>query len=616
MNSRKLALRIIFMGVLMMWLTRPVLAQATLDLVIHNLVSTPDLETYTHTVQVFVSVVDGNQTPVTGLLAENFELAENSQKMGITSIHAAEEPLSLLLLLDTSGSMSGEGIEAAKRAAADFVNDLQDGDEVAVMSFNEALSIEKDFTLDHADAIDSIRTLTAVRNSGTCLFDAMYQAVQKSSSAPGGRRAVLVLTDGVDETQSGAPCSLFNEQDVIHLASEPGTHTPIYSIGLGRQIDAVMLEKISASTGGRFYFSPDQTTLGQIFNELGNALRSQYLLEYTTQSGPGLHNLTITAHHNSLQDTDTRSFILPNYPLKLSIQKPPEGSRVSQPEMEVEIDSLGQGEVIDRLEIHVNNKLVQTLTEAPYQTILDLSDQKPGELDLNVKAFNSKGTLLTEDSALLNYEPSTDPSSAPSSRNESTENQTQTMLLLILLGGILAVTVGVSFFIRKNLRRKNQPVFADLGTDATAVNGFAAPMHDHTLDSLAIPNDSFGRLTVIQSDDPDMMFATFDLLQSRTTLGRKSDNDIVFPKDTPVSRHHAAIEAQDSALFISEMLDHDEQGHVRYPTYGTYVNGEKLLSGNVQLTQGDEVRLGKRLTLKVDLQKRSLDDLDLTRDQF
>ena len=129
-----------------------------------------------------------------------------------------------------------------------------------------------------------------------------------------------------------------------------------------------------------------------------------------------------------------------------------------------------------------------------------------------------------------------------------------------------------------------------------------APGADRTMDSFEMSPDAFGRLTVVASDDASMIGQHFEITKGRTTLGRKADNDIIFPKDSPVSRHHALIEERNGGLFLNEVMDMDEKtGQPKRPTYGTFMDENEVGGRSVLLHDGVEIRLGKRVRLKFEL---------------
>jgi class 3 adenylate cyclase len=116
----------------------------------------------------------------------------------------------------------------------------------------------------------------------------------------------------------------------------------------------------------------------------------------------------------------------------------------------------------------------------------------------------------------------------------------------------------------------------------------------------AIPSEGtkLGTLIIQYSDDPSMINQRIEIVNPMTHLGRKTDNDICFSKDSPVSRHHAIIKARNGQLFLSEVIVGDERtGQPTRPVYGTFVNGLQVQE-TIQLRDGDEIKLGKRLRIR------------------
>jgi pSer/pThr/pTyr-binding forkhead associated (FHA) protein len=102
-------------------------------------------------------------------------------------------------------------------------------------------------------------------------------------------------------------------------------------------------------------------------------------------------------------------------------------------------------------------------------------------------------------------------------------------------------------------------------------------------------------------------------------IGRGSDNELSFPKDSPVSRQHAIVEEKQGRLYLREVLTKDASGAEKGPTYGTFVNGEPI-NGEIVLQDGNQIRLGKRLIIELEIIEHlrfdsAGDDIDKTIDQ-
>ncbi len=594
---------------------QPALAQSSIDVVLHYVEGTPSETDISYDVKTYVSVVDGTGSPINGLIAEDFTLAEDSQQVEIKSVSTADEPINLVLLIDTSGSMVGTGINAAKSAAASFVTSLGAEDQVSVVTFNDSIVTIVDFTTDHQSARDRISLIEATRSAGTCLFDAVYQAVQMTATVPSGRRAVVLFTDGVDETASGDPCSANTADDVIKIATEGGTRTPVYTIGMGAKVDQNMLKRLSGNTGGRFFYSPDAGSLDVIFRELSNSLRSQYLIEYSSQAGPGAHTLAVTVKTLNTQDTDTRNFLLPNFPLRLIFAEPAEGGEVNGVS-NIQVETFGQGETIQSVLFQINGVTVATATTTPYEAQIDFSEYPEGALTIEAIAQGAGSIELARIVRTVQVLPVVQTATPDEGGNFLAD-----YLIYILGCGVLLVITtgfGVFSFLRKQKERQLDKEWEDKvgGVRTPTVEEFSAGSDDRTMDTWDIPSDAYGRLTVLASDDESMINQHFDLINERTTLGRKADNDIVFLKDTPVSRHHAVIEVKNGGLFLVEMMEEDGKGNQKSPTYGTTVNEIKFGGEGVFLQNGDEIRLGKRVRLRFEAGEKARLGDDVTRDSF
>lgn len=137
---------------------------------------------------------DGNRAN-SGLRVEDFIVYENGVRQIITSFDATEVPFNLVLLMDTSGSTSGD-VELMRRAARGFLNELRPKDRVAVVQFNKEVELLKDLTADRQAVENALGLLTP--GTGTSFYDAMQLTMDEVLGKVEGRKAIVALTDGVD----------------------------------------------------------------------------------------------------------------------------------------------------------------------------------------------------------------------------------------------------------------------------------------------------------------------------------------------------------------------------------------------------------------------------------
>lgn len=256
-------------------------------------------------IECFVSVVDENGEVVAGLVAENFQVWEDSEVVGnfvVRSVLPGEERIAVVLALDCSGSMRGEPIKSAKEAAADFARRLSDTDALGVMSF--ATSVERGSPLS-TDRAAANRALDMMKTKGnTALYDALSTAVEEVSAATADRRAVVALTDGKD-TASGSSAA-----SCIDLAQRSGVE--VYCVGLGREVDEDVLRHIATETGGDAFFAASPEDLVELYRRIARQVQTQYVLSYTAPSDEAGHvwrTLRISVSHAGAQATDQRQYL-------------------------------------------------------------------------------------------------------------------------------------------------------------------------------------------------------------------------------------------------------------------------------------------------------------------
>ncbi|MFY9572120.1 MAG: VWA domain-containing protein, partial [Blastocatellia bacterium] len=163
----------------------------------------------TDLVTVTASVAGANGRAMKALKAEDFAIYENGARQKIAHFTATEEPFTLLLLLDISGSTRDE-ITLMKRAARNFLGELRFDDRAGVIVFSREIEMIAEFTDPRAQVLSAIEHIAAVEgeeghrftsNTGTSFYDALYLAIEDSPLKQiEGRRAIVCMSDGVDST--------------------------------------------------------------------------------------------------------------------------------------------------------------------------------------------------------------------------------------------------------------------------------------------------------------------------------------------------------------------------------------------------------------------------------
>lgn len=572
---------------------------------------------YAFDVSAYFSLEDSAGVPVKDITVNDISASEDGKQVKITSLDSAsDDPIYISLILDTSGSMGGSKIQSAKEAAENFIAGLGNSDIISVVTFNTEIKQVLDFTTDHASAKNQVELIDSIPNSGTCLYDAIYQTAQKTSALPLGRRAIIVLTDGKDELPSGGSCSTLTIDDDIDLASGGNTRVPVYTIGLGNSIDPASLKRLSSLTGGKYAFASEASQLNATFSALLDQLKSEYVLHYTSTAAPGTHTLSVQASYLGSSAQDSRSFVLPEFPLSISIISPSPDQEING-NQKIVAAITGQGQAINQVTFKVNDEIIGTVTQSPYELDWKPDTNLAGDVVISAAAIGNDGKTLAENNVKVKI---TENAAIQNSATSVTGTKENTWLdnKIMLYGGIAIVVIlaGAIYFIFANKNRKKENSTDkeypyEIGNKPIHENS----MNELTMDGFVLSENALGAVTVMQSDDPAMLGQRFEISEQTTRLGRAADNDILFPKDGAVSRHHAILENRNGQLIFSEMVSIAGDGSTKTPTYGTFVNDQKVVD-SVPLKNGDLIRLGKRLVLRFETSMKAEEDSEKTLDQF
>lgn len=165
----------------------------------------------TSIVRVNIGVADGRGRPVTDLSQRNFQVFEDGERQSISRFELSTAPFSVVMLLDMSGSTKSFR-QNIKLSAARFLDALAPGDRVAVVEFYSKIRMLNDFTTNRSTAAHSIAVSNGEGDTG--LYKAISFSLEKLASEQNRRKAIVVLTDGVDtESQKADRIALANAAD-------------------------------------------------------------------------------------------------------------------------------------------------------------------------------------------------------------------------------------------------------------------------------------------------------------------------------------------------------------------------------------------------------------------
>jgi len=225
-------------------------------------------------------VTDSHGKPVTGLSASQFRLQEDGVEQTIQFCSSEDAPVSIGLVLDTSGSM-GDKIELLKNAAAQFVRAANPADEYFLIQFQARPEVAVSFTTDTDRLLGSTASIKA--GGSTALFDAIHLAVSEMRHARYTRKALLIISDGMDNH------SRYTERETKRLLSE--VDLPMYGINVWQpqrsgnryaiqRQDPATLDMLLPPTGGRVFVVRDLKKLAQTTELISEEIRYEYVLGY------------------------------------------------------------------------------------------------------------------------------------------------------------------------------------------------------------------------------------------------------------------------------------------------------------------------------------------------
>ncbi|HTH00308.1 MAG TPA: VWA domain-containing protein [Vicinamibacterales bacterium] len=266
-------------------------------------------------VAVYVTVSDAQGRLVPDLTKEDFEVYDNGKKQEITLFDNGVQPITVVLMLDRSGSMVGN-FSLVRSAAEQFVAQLLPADKARIGSFANRVQVDpREFTGSQHDLLEILRT--ELQEPGpTPLWNAVNVGITALLHQE-GRRVVLVFTDGVDRPMGSNNISYHDvqrnaeQEDVmifaVGLASRQfggggrGRGTGMGGIGSGSfrlppeepKVDAG-LPKIATATGGGYFELNSANNLGSTFRRIADELHRQYALAFTPQNLDGkTHKLEV-----------------------------------------------------------------------------------------------------------------------------------------------------------------------------------------------------------------------------------------------------------------------------------------------------------------------------------
>jgi len=343
-------------------------------------------------VTAYISVTDENGLPLTDLPTEAFQVTEDGQPVesfNLSEVMDTGETVSLVLVLDISGSMKGDPLEATKSAAALLVKSLNPQDQAALIAFSDTVTTVQDFTSNQADLISALDGLEA--DGFTALYDAAHTGIRLVAKLPTGRKAVVLLTDGKDEGPGDRPMSAVTEDDVIKAAQD--TNVPLYTIGFGPNTQPQVLGRIAKLTGGHYFAAPTADELTQSFQDIATLLHHQYAIAFQSAlpADDISHTLVVRLDHPPMKGEDDAQFTARRRDVEVALSNPQDGAEVGGM-VNLAVD-FSVPAAMKTVEYFLDGDLLATVTASPYTYAWDSSTVATGSHTLRVQVTDSAGNV-------------------------------------------------------------------------------------------------------------------------------------------------------------------------------------------------------------------------------
>jgi Ca-activated chloride channel family protein len=270
----------------------------------------------TRTVAVFATVTDQTGRLVPDLTRDQFAIADNGTRQDLSVFANQIQPITVVMLLDRSGSMRAN-FDLVEKAAEEFVQAMLPADKARIGSFSNRIQIDpRDFTSSHDELVDILRHELQPEGP-TPLWNAVNVGITDLLHVE-GRRVVLVFTDGDDNSSkvgSGEVTDRGRLEDVM-----------VYSVGLENEyFDGARrvrsspdrgLKRLSEETGGGFFLLKKTDELTSTFTRVAQELHSQYVLGFTPQVLDGkIHKLEVRLKKPGMAARARKSYVATAEPM-------------------------------------------------------------------------------------------------------------------------------------------------------------------------------------------------------------------------------------------------------------------------------------------------------------
>jgi VWFA-related protein len=511
-----------------------------------------------------VDVLDAQGNPVNGLTVDNFQASLDDQPAtisGLQSVVDTRSNLAVVLVVDVSGSMAGDPLAAAQSAAALFIQDLGPNDTVAILSFNDSVTVAQDVTTDKAAAADALQRLVASGN--TALFEATSRGVDKASESTSDRRTIILLSDGVDY----GGMSTVSRDDSIARARAAGI--PVYTIALGSDVDKAYLTELAQATGARFLETPSPEGLSQLYSEVGTVLRGQYVvtLGSSNVAAGDQHTLTLSVSLNGQTASTSRVLAVEQAPQpEVTLTGFQPGGELAQAST---VTAVVNGVTPTEVRFLIDGALVAALTAPPYQTTIDPSQLGQGGHSLRVEVIGPNGLLVPSDQAFIVPVPP-----------ETINKQKAGVALLIVFACVASIYV----ILHRSRRRRGPAGRTDVQIrlrpwyNNNSNGSLSEPVEEPLAPPPPEPEEAAGKLVIVAGPNLGQEFAVGE---SPLSVGSAGWCDISF------AGHDDTVGPEEARAWV-------HQGRLVFHKLArlSLLANDEAIGGWLILESGDEIEIG------------------------
>ncbi len=222
------------------------------------------------------TVTDSAGKHAAGLKQDQFTILENGVEQPISFFAAEETPFAAVILLDTSGSMETR-VSMARSAAIRFLDGLRESDNAEIYRFDSKVDLVQKFS-NSRDVAEKIFDLKA--DGMTALNDAVFQAAKDLGDRPEKRRAIIVLSDGMDTFSGRSAAKALKAALAVNAVIYTVDMSSMTSDGKQRAQNQGVLRNFAEKTGGMFISSPGGAAMREAFRKIVEELGMQYTLAY------------------------------------------------------------------------------------------------------------------------------------------------------------------------------------------------------------------------------------------------------------------------------------------------------------------------------------------------